>query len=84
MIGQNKNLWDPKVKYSAAFSDVAGLKPGAPVRMGGVDIGAEVHFAREDDDSRCGGCARGGAVIGEVDAIRHNNQIKTGREAGQS
>jgi phospholipid/cholesterol/gamma-HCH transport system substrate-binding protein len=45
MIGQNKNLWDPKVKFSLAFSDVAGLKPGAPVRMGGVDIGAVTEVA---------------------------------------
>ncbi len=54
MIGQNKNLWDPKVKYSAAFSDVAGLKPGAPVRMGGVDVGAvlEVGHSPQIDDPR--------------------------------
>jgi phospholipid/cholesterol/gamma-HCH transport system substrate-binding protein len=39
MIGENRNLWDPKTKYQAAFFDVAGLKPGAPIRMGGVDIG---------------------------------------------
>jgi phospholipid/cholesterol/gamma-HCH transport system substrate-binding protein len=40
LIGDTKRLWEPKVDYHAAFQDVAGLKPGAPVRMGGVDIGS--------------------------------------------
>jgi phospholipid/cholesterol/gamma-HCH transport system substrate-binding protein len=39
LIGTTKQLWQPKVEYKAAFQDVAGLKPGAPVRMGGLDIG---------------------------------------------
>ncbi len=40
MIGDTRHAWDKKITYRASFSDVAGLKPGAPVRMGGVDIGA--------------------------------------------
>ncbi len=39
MIGDNKQTWAPKVPYVAAFKDVEGLKPGAPVKLGGVDIG---------------------------------------------
>ena len=38
-IGDNRKLWDPQIKYDAAFGDVAGLKPGSPIRMGGVDVG---------------------------------------------
>jgi phospholipid/cholesterol/gamma-HCH transport system substrate-binding protein len=40
LIGDTRGLWQPKSSYRTAFDDVAGLKPGAPVRMGGVDIGA--------------------------------------------
>ncbi len=40
IVGETRRLWEPKVDYRAGFDDVAGLKPGAPVRMGGFDIGA--------------------------------------------
>ena len=40
MIGDNRRLWESKARFNATFNDVAGLRPGAPVRMGGVEIGA--------------------------------------------
>ncbi|WP_394842476.1 MlaD family protein [Pendulispora brunnea] len=49
LIGENRRLWDPKVTYNAAFHDVAGLKPGAPVRMGGVDIGTVESVGHNHD-----------------------------------
>ncbi len=49
LIGENRNLWDPKVSYRAAFYDVSGLKPGAPVRMGGVDIGTVASVGHDGD-----------------------------------
>ena len=48
-IGQNRSLWDPKATYKAAFGDVSGLKPGAPVRMGGVDIGTVESVGHNGD-----------------------------------
>lgn len=39
MIGDEKRLFDRKDAYKVSFSDVQGLKPGAPVRLGGIDIG---------------------------------------------
>ena len=36
---QHQQLWEPKVDLRTAFNDVAGLKPGAPMRMGGLDVG---------------------------------------------
>lgn len=39
LIGDTRGLWQAKMGYRTAFQDVAGLKPGAPVRMGGLDIG---------------------------------------------
>src|SRR5271165_4420132 len=39
LIGDTRGLWQSKLPYRTAFHDVAGLKPGAPVRMGGLDIG---------------------------------------------
>ena len=54
LIGENRQFWDPKVSYSAAFADVAGLKPGAPVRMGGVDVGTvtSVGHSADTNDTR--------------------------------
>jgi phospholipid/cholesterol/gamma-HCH transport system substrate-binding protein len=39
LIGDVTHIWEPKIGYRSAFRDVGGLKPGAPVRMGGMDIG---------------------------------------------
>jgi phospholipid/cholesterol/gamma-HCH transport system substrate-binding protein len=50
IIGGAKRLWEPRVTYRTAFQDVAGLKPGAPVRMGGLDIG-EVKSVGHDGDT---------------------------------
>ncbi|HEX7667818.1 MAG TPA: MlaD family protein, partial [Polyangiaceae bacterium] len=52
LIGDKRNYWHKEVTYKASFADVAGLKPGAPVRMGGVDIGAVTavgHSANASD-----------------------------------
>jgi phospholipid/cholesterol/gamma-HCH transport system substrate-binding protein len=49
IIGSSRRLWEPRVTYRTAFQDVAGLKPGAPVRMGGLDIG-EVKAVGHDGD----------------------------------
>src|SRR5580658_1100260 len=53
IIGSTRRLWEPKLDYRAAFDDVAGLRPGAPVRMGGFDIGSvtEVGHDRNANDS---------------------------------
>jgi phospholipid/cholesterol/gamma-HCH transport system substrate-binding protein len=51
LIGNTRQLWEPKTPYRTAFRDVAGLKPGAPVRMGGIDIG-QVVSVRHGEDAR--------------------------------
>ncbi len=54
LIGDTEQLWNRKVEYGAAFADVAGLKPGSPVSMGGVDIGrvGPVAHSPEVNDRR--------------------------------
>jgi phospholipid/cholesterol/gamma-HCH transport system substrate-binding protein len=49
LIGSTHQLWEPKVKYTTAFRDVAGLKSGAPVRMGGLDIGQVLSVGHGSD-----------------------------------
>ncbi|MDP9150511.1 MAG: MlaD family protein [Myxococcota bacterium] len=51
LIGSARQLWEPKVTYRTAFQDVAGLKPGAPVRMGGLDIGSVTSVGHSHDPS---------------------------------
>jgi phospholipid/cholesterol/gamma-HCH transport system substrate-binding protein len=54
LIGQTRGLWHAKVGYETAFQDVAGLKAGAPVRMGGLDIGSvtSVDTSNNPSDTR--------------------------------
>jgi phospholipid/cholesterol/gamma-HCH transport system substrate-binding protein len=54
IIGSSRRLWEARVTYRTAFQDVAGLKPGAPVRMGGLDIGEVKRVGHDGDveDSR--------------------------------
>jgi phospholipid/cholesterol/gamma-HCH transport system substrate-binding protein len=50
LIGDTRQLWESKVHYAAAFHDVAGLKPGAPVRMGGVDVGGVTDVGHDPNN----------------------------------
>lgn len=51
LIGDTRDLWEPKQEYETAFQNVAGLKPGAPVRMGGVDVGAVTALGHMENPS---------------------------------
>ena len=54
LIGDTTRMWEARLNYRSAFHDVGGLKPGAPVRMGGLDIGSVVSigYAHDLGDSR--------------------------------
>jgi phospholipid/cholesterol/gamma-HCH transport system substrate-binding protein len=54
LIGEEKRLFESKLTYHTSFSDVQGLKAGAPVRLGGVDIGNvfKVRHAENPADNR--------------------------------
>lgn len=54
MIGEERRVFDKHYRLNVAFDDVAGLKPGAPVRMGGVDVGTveAVKFSTNLQDKR--------------------------------
>jgi phospholipid/cholesterol/gamma-HCH transport system substrate-binding protein len=49
MIGEEKRLFESKLTYRTSFSDVQGLKSGAPVRLGGIDIGSVSQVVHADD-----------------------------------
>jgi phospholipid/cholesterol/gamma-HCH transport system substrate-binding protein len=54
LIGETTRMWEARTDYITAFQDVGGLKPGAPVRMGGLDIGAvtSVNYSRDVGETR--------------------------------
>lgn len=54
LIGENRKFWESKVFFTAAFKDVGGLRGGAVVRSGGIDIGnvASVGHGKDPDDPR--------------------------------
>ncbi|MCA9595452.1 MAG: MCE family protein [Myxococcales bacterium] len=49
LIGDERSLFEAKDDYKAVFEDVQGLKPGSPVRMGGIDVGSVSKVAYSDD-----------------------------------
>lgn len=54
LIGDERRLFERQVTYHAVFDDVQGLKPGAPIRMGGIDIGTvgRVGYGKDPSDFR--------------------------------
>lgn len=54
LVGEERKLFESKLLYNTHFEDVAGLRRGSPVRMGGVDIGnvTEVKYGEVADDKR--------------------------------
>ena len=53
LIGENRKFWERKVTYTTRFNEVAGLGSGAPVRMGGINIGTiqRVYYADNEEDT---------------------------------
>lgn len=53
LIGDERRLFASAVQFTSSFEDVQGLKPGAPVRMGGIDIGhvQEVGYGEDPTDT---------------------------------
>src|SRR5262245_41629832 len=49
LIGDERRLFASSVEFTARFSDVQGLKSGAPIRMGGIDIGHVSYVGYGDD-----------------------------------
>ena len=49
LIGDERRFFDAKDTFRVTFSDVQGLKAGAPLRMGGVDIGTVARVEHADD-----------------------------------
>jgi phospholipid/cholesterol/gamma-HCH transport system substrate-binding protein len=54
LIGEERKLFESKLRYHSNFQDVQGLRRGSPVRMGGVDIGSvtEVAYGDVAEDKR--------------------------------
>lgn len=49
LIGDERRVFDTKVDFTATFYDVQGLKQGAPLRLGGVDVGHVSEVSYPDD-----------------------------------
>jgi phospholipid/cholesterol/gamma-HCH transport system substrate-binding protein len=51
LIGDNRRQWDRKVTFHAKFDNVVGLKPGAAVRIAGIDVGSVTHVGHGKNPS---------------------------------
>src|SRR5215475_6355699 len=53
LIGDERRLFSKSGEFNTKFTDVQGLKGGAPVRMGGIDIGhgANVGYGKDPQDT---------------------------------
>ena len=54
LVGDERRAFEKKTRYYVVFDDVQGLTRGAPVRMGGVDVGqvASVAYSENAADNR--------------------------------
>jgi phospholipid/cholesterol/gamma-HCH transport system substrate-binding protein len=52
LIGDERHMFTSSYTLHSTFHDVAGLRVGGPVRMGGVDVGTvtAIRFGREPND----------------------------------
>ncbi len=48
LIGDERRLFARHITYETSFSDVQGLKVGAPVRMDGIDVGTVISVEHAD------------------------------------
>lgn len=53
-LGSEKEIFSTQELYLTSFTDVKGLAPGAPIRLGGITIGrvSEIGFAQDLTDPR--------------------------------
>jgi phospholipid/cholesterol/gamma-HCH transport system substrate-binding protein len=53
LIGDERRLFSSSVVFKTKFADVQGLKAGAPIRMGGIDIGhvESVGYGKDPADA---------------------------------
>src|SRR5262249_35449886 len=54
LIGDERRLFSTAETFHTKFTDVGGLKSGAPVRMGGIDIGHvdSVGYGKDPKDTQ--------------------------------
>jgi phospholipid/cholesterol/gamma-HCH transport system substrate-binding protein len=81
LIGDERRLFESSVKFKVYFSDVQGLKGGAPIRMGGIDIGHvdSVSFVKGADSDRPQGKDIRvvlSVVRGEAPQVREDSRVK--------
>jgi phospholipid/cholesterol/gamma-HCH transport system substrate-binding protein len=76
LIGDQRRLFERHVEMTTTFKDVQGLKSGAPIRMGGVDIGqvTEVGYRKDPGDSLI--YVKLSVVSTEADRIRTDSVVK--------
>jgi phospholipid/cholesterol/gamma-HCH transport system substrate-binding protein len=75
LIGDERRLFSSSVEFKTKFADVQGLKSGAPIRMGGLDIGhvSSVGYGKEPSDP---------VIYVELSVVRSEAQrIKTDSKA---
>jgi phospholipid/cholesterol/gamma-HCH transport system substrate-binding protein len=53
LIGDERRLFSSSIEFTTTFEDVQGLKAGAPIRMGGIDIGhvTRVGYGKDPGDA---------------------------------
>jgi phospholipid/cholesterol/gamma-HCH transport system substrate-binding protein len=74
LIGDASRMFESKVEYTAAFEDVEGLAAGAPVLMGGVNIGHVAQVQYPSDEKRSEVIVKIAVVEAEARRIRMDSR----------
>ncbi|MCU0684697.1 MAG: MlaD family protein, partial [Polyangiaceae bacterium] len=79
-VGDERRLFESKYQFRSTFADVQGLKPGAPVRLSGVDIGYVQAVGHGPDASDDRLYVTFEVVRGEATRIRTDSVAKVGNK----
>lgn len=76
LIGDERRLFQSAVTFKTHFADVQGLKDGAPIRMGGIDIGhvESVGYGKDAKDATI--YVKLSVVKTEAGRIRSDSTVK--------
>jgi phospholipid/cholesterol/gamma-HCH transport system substrate-binding protein len=76
LIGDERHMFERQAHLRATFRDVAGLKVGSPVRMGGVDVGhvTDITFGASPEDR--GIHVRFSIVARQLNRVRSDSVVR--------
>lgn len=76
LVGDERHMFERQAHLRATFRDVAGLKVGSPVRMGGVDVGHVMSITFGNTTADRGIHVRFSLVAAQLNRVRTDSVVR--------